>query len=339
VTSRDIIVIGASSGGLDALNGVISRLPPDLRAAVFIVWHMSPDSPGLLPEILSRAGKLPAIHPKDQGQIEPGRIYVAVPDHHLLIEPGRVRVTRGPKENRFRPAIDPLFRSAAQVYGPSVIGVVLSGNLDDGTAGLLAVKQRGGLAIVQDPHEATYPSMPRSAMEKVDIDYCLAAQEIGTKLGHLVSQSVVDKGVLPVTDRMKIETQIAKGDNALEAGVMSLGSPSTFTCPECHGVLVMLQEQGLVRFRCHTGHAFSQGALLAGIAESMEESLWSVLRVMDECTMLTRHIGEHLQENGQHEQAKLFFKKTRESEQRASAIRQLLQGQDNFGEELNRREN
>jgi len=333
MATRDIIVLGASSGGLEAMNKVIRQLPVDLPAAVFIVWHMAPDSPGLLPEILSQAGTLPAFHPADFDRIQSGRIYVATPDHHLLVEPGRVRVTRGPKENRFRPAVDPLFRSAALAYGSRVVGVILSGNLDDGTAGLLAVKQRGGLAIVQDPREATYPSMPRSAMEKVEIDYCLPVAQIGETLARLVVEPGAEQGEIPVSERMKIETRIAGGDNALAAGILSLGDPSTFTCPDCHGVLMMLQDERVLRFRCHTGHAFSASTLLEAITESMEADLWSVLRIMDECMMLTRHLGEHLRDNGEPEKAEPFFQKSKENELRAKFVRRLILSHENLDED------
>ena len=164
---REIVVIGASAGGIEALSALLALLPADFPAAILVVVHISADSPGVLPSILARAGVLPVETAKDGVAILPGRVYVAPPDRHLLLEPGSIRVTRGPKENRFRPAIDPLFRSAAQAYGEQVIGVVLSGSLDDGTAGLWAIKDRGGLAIVQEPSEAAYPSMPLSALQYV----------------------------------------------------------------------------------------------------------------------------------------------------------------------------
>jgi two-component system chemotaxis response regulator CheB len=164
---RDIIVIGTSAGGMETLIELFSRLPKKLAASIFVVCHISPYSSGVLPKVISRAGSLPAAHPTDREPIKPGQVYVAPPDHHLLIEDSVVRVTQGPKENRFRPAVDPLFRSAAYAYGPRVIGVILTGSLDDGTAGLWAVKERGGLAVVQDPDEALFDSMPLSALNNV----------------------------------------------------------------------------------------------------------------------------------------------------------------------------
>ena len=187
---RDIIVVGASSGGMTALSDLVRPLPEDLPAALFIVQHISPDAPGILADMLARESMLPARQAKEGMPVEQGGIYVAPPDHHLLVEQGHVRLTRGPRENRARPAVDPLFRTAASCYGPRVVGVVLSGALDDGAAGLLAVKQAGGTAIVQDPEEALYPSMPQSAMDYVDIDYSLSASEIGAVLNRLAREPI-----------------------------------------------------------------------------------------------------------------------------------------------------
>lgn len=183
--TRDVIVIGASSGGIDALRTIASQLPADLPAAICVVIHVAPESPGSLHELFTRSSKVPTSTASDGESLKPGHIYFAPPDHHLLIGPGTLRLTRGPKENRFRPAIDTLFRSAAQAYGPKVVGVVLSGDLDDGTAGLLAVKEFGGIAVVQDPEEALFPSMPRSAREHVKVDYCLPVAEIAPLLVSL----------------------------------------------------------------------------------------------------------------------------------------------------------
>src|SRR3954454_10492779 len=162
-----IVVLGTSSGGIEALRTVVAPLPEDFPAALCVVMHTAPEAPGVLPEILDRVSRLVAIHPRDGERIKAGRIYVAPPDYHLILEPGRLRVTKGPRENRFRPAIDPLFRSAAQVFGPGAIGVLLTGSLDDGTAGLWAVKQLGGVAIVQDPRDALFPGMPQNAIDHV----------------------------------------------------------------------------------------------------------------------------------------------------------------------------
>jgi two-component system, chemotaxis family, protein-glutamate methylesterase/glutaminase len=228
---HDIIVIGASAGGVEALKELVSGLPPDFPVVMFVVLHIPAQSPSMLPSILSRFGALEAIHPEDGEAIQPGRIYVAPPNHHLLVKGGYVRIVRGPRENRHRPAADPLFRSAAHAYGPRVVGVVLTGTLDDGTAGLLAVKARGGVAIVQDPNEALYPGMPRSALENAEVDYCLRLSGIAARLVQLANEPVESEGAYAMPEGIEIESKIAQMEGSNMENVEKLGSPSVFTCP------------------------------------------------------------------------------------------------------------
>lgn len=332
MSGHGIIVIGASAGGMEALIQIVGALPANLSAAVFVVWHLSPDSPGILPEVLSRHGLLRARNAVDWDRIEPGRIYVAPPDHHLLLERGQIRLSRGPRENRFRPAVDVLFRSAAQAYGPEVIGVVLSGSLDDGTAGLYAIKRRGGKAVVQDPEEAPYPSMPLSALEHVDVDYTVKLAEMGPLLTRLVQTPVRDEGVYPVSDEMDIELRVARDERAVDAGVEKLGELSAYTCPECHGTLRQLTEGGRIRFRCHTGHAFSATSLLAAATDAIEESLWSSIRSLEETMRLLRHLGKHLNDAGQGSTAGLFEHKAAEFQRRADLVRKAVMSHEHLGE-------
>lgn len=340
---RNIIVIGASAGGIEALEALVSRLPQDFEASLFVVVHLSADSPGILPSILERAGKLPALPARDGDAILPGRIYVAPPDHHMLLEAGHIRVTRGPRENRFRPAIDPLFRSAAYAYGPQVLGVILSGALDDGTAGLWAIKDRGGLAIVQEPDEAINPSMPLNALRYVRVDHRLPVAEIAQVLTRLVGEPVAERGAAPVSnasqphasqpdagqpdagqpDALQIETKIALEGNPLEAGVMQLGPLSPYTCPECSGVLMQLQDGGILRFRCHTGHAYSVESLLAGIGESIEKTLWNTVRVLEENMLLLRHLGSHAADQQDEGLARRLAFKAQAAEDQVQIVRQL----------------
>jgi len=293
---RNIVVVGASAGAFDAIKQLVAGLPADFSAAVLLVRHMAPEGPGLLPEILSAAGPLPAIQAVDGDALRPGYIYVASPDRHLLVERECVRVTRGPKENRFRPSVDALFRSAAYAFGPRAIGVVLSGYLDDGAAGLWAVKDRGGIAIVQDPAEARYPSMPKHALEAVAVDYVVEIRAMIDLLVSLTQEPVTVEGAAPMAKSIGIENRIALEDDALEAGVMTLGPLSPYTCPECHGTLVQLREGPPGRFRCHTGHAFSINGLLAAIDESIDSTLWSTVRVLEERLLLLQQIEEHMYE-------------------------------------------
>ncbi len=295
--NRDIIVIGASAGGIDALRTLLGGLPGDLEAAVFVVMHVAADSPGILPRILQESCPLPVEHARDGEEIRRGRVYVAPPDCHLLVERDRVRVSRGPKENLCRPAIDPLFRSAAYVFGPRVVGVVLTGRLDDGTAGLWAVKRRGGAALVQDPEEATYPSMPRSAIRYVEVDEVVPVSALAPLLARLAGEPPRAAEVAEASAEMEIETRIATEENALRAGVLDLGPFTPYTCPECHGVLVSLGEGGVPRFRCHTGHAYSLDSLLAAVTTSMEDTLWGAVRAMEEGILLLEHVARHAREN------------------------------------------
>lgn len=320
---KDIIVIGASAGGLEALRALAAGLPADFAAAVFVVLHTSPESPGLLPAILGRAGPLPAVAAEDGERLRTGRIYVAPPDHHLVVEPGVVRATRGPRENRFRPAIDPLFRSAAQTYGPRVAGVILTGYLDDGTAGLWTVKQLGGTAVVQDPADALVDSMPLSALRHVEVDYCLPLAEIAPLLVRL-SGDVVEEGVHEVPEETRIEVNIAKSREALKAGVLKLGEPSNYACPECHGVLLQLKEEGRIRFRCHTGHAYSLESLVAEIDEAIEESLWNAIRSVEEKILLMRHLAEQVGGKGNGAAAERFRRLAQTAQRRADLVRRAV---------------
>jgi two-component system, chemotaxis family, protein-glutamate methylesterase/glutaminase len=322
--NREIIVVGTSAGGVEALMKLVGALPGDFPGSVFVVQHTSPDSPNLLAGILARAGQLPARLARDGETFLPSHVYVAPADHHLLLDRGRVtRVTRGPKENRFRPAVDPLFRSAARVYGAGVVGVVLTGGLDDGTAGLLDIKRRGGTAVVQDPRDALYPSMPQSALRHVEVDHCLPVDEIGPLLVRLAGEPAEEGGYV-VSDELDIEVKIALEDKAIDVGVLELGDPSPFACPDCHGVLLRLKMDGPLRFRCHTGHGFTADSLLSGVTENVEESLWSAIRSMQEAEMLLRHMAEHFGESTQHVPVELLLKQADDLRRRSDVVRQAV---------------
>lgn len=295
---KDIIVIGASAGGIEPIRTILSGLPATFRGSIFIVVHTSPNSPGVLQSIFDKAGPLPASAGEDGERIAPGRVYVAPPDRHLIIEPGKVCLTRGPRENRFRPAVDPLFRSAAQTYGPRVVGIILSGGLDDGTSGLWTVKQLGGTSIVQDPQEAWAGSMPRSAMRNVRIDHVLRAEEIAPLLVQLAAaEADAQEGGIDVPEDVSIEVNIARETKARDAGVLTLGEPSAFACPECHGVLLEMKDRPPRRFRCHTGHAFTLESLVSEMDVAIEDALWSAIRALEERVMLLRQAADHSREH------------------------------------------
>lgn len=300
--TRRIVVVGTSAGGIEALRTMIADLREDFPAPICIVMHTAPQSPGVLPEILARSTRLPAAGARDLEQLIPGKLYVAPPDFHLIVEPGRLRLTKGPHENRFRPAIDPLFRSAAQVYGPAAIGVVLSGNLDDGTAGLWAIKRLGGIAIVQEPSDALFPSMPLSAINHVDVDHVVPVATIAPLLTQLTA-ATPDEEEFTVPDEMDVEVRIAKEENPLDLGLDKMAQPSNVACPECHGVLLTFTEEERTRFRCHTGHAYSAESLLAAVDEAIGEALWNSIRALEEGCMLMRKIAEHVETTIHHQRA------------------------------------
>jgi two-component system, chemotaxis family, protein-glutamate methylesterase/glutaminase len=317
---RRCIVVGASAGGVEALRELVASLPEKLPAAIFVVLHVPPYVASSLPTILSEAGPLTAVHPEDGAPIMPGVIYVAPPDHHLLVDRNRIAVKKGPKENRFRPSIDALFRSAAYIYGHRAIGVILSGALDDGTSGLWSVKRMGGISIVQQPTEARFESMPRSALEQVEIDYRESASQIGPLLALLVGMKEVRADLAheqEVSERMAKEVSFAAEDEAFQHGVMQLGKLTPFTCPECHGVLVNIIEGKLSRFRCHTGHAYTDSALLEAVMDTTGQMLWQVIRSFEEASILLRHMGRQFEEQGDSSRAKPFLDKASEIEKRS----------------------
>jgi two-component system chemotaxis response regulator CheB len=297
VVTRDIVVVGASAGGVSALQRLAGGLPPDYRGSVFIVMHTSPEAHSVLPAILRRAGQLPAVHASDDMPIEPGHLYVAPPDHHLLLEQGRLVVVRGPRENRHRPAIDPLFRCAAWAYGPRVVGVVLTGNLDDGTAGLWAIKSCGGLTIVQDPDDAENPQMPMNALLHNRIDLRLRLDQIAAHLVELASQPIETQPQSRPPASLHDEIEYAKMNRDLKHTGGPSGRPSAFTCPSCRGALWELDEGGHLRYRCHTGHAYSQASLLVEQGLAMEEGLYAALRAVEEKAAALRRLAERWPEH------------------------------------------
>ena len=323
---RDIIVIGSSAGGINALKEIVGSLTPDLNASIFIVQHISADSTSLLPQILTRKGKLTAVHPEDGEKIKKGFIYIAPPDRHMLIERDHILVKKGPKENRFRPSVDALFRSAAYNYGPRVIGVVLTGMLDDGTSGMWSLKRLGGLCVVQKPEDAAYPAMPLNVLEYVNVDHVVPLSDIPALLGELVDQPVTDPDPLQLPDMkmIKFEIDIAAEKNAFEKGIMNMGELTPLTCPECHGVLLRLREGNLIRYRCHTGHSFHVSSLLAGTAETVEMKLWEALKSLEETVMLLDETAREFEKNNNQTAARECFEKAEIARNRAKRLHEFI---------------
>jgi two-component system chemotaxis response regulator CheB len=315
-------VIGASSGGLDAVRNILEQLPADFPAPICVVIHMYAQSPpDILPAVLNRSTRLSVVTASDGAPLKKGVVYVAPPDQHLLVESGVVRLSRGPKENRFRPAIDPLFRSAATAYGAGAIGVVLSGNLDDGTAGLATIKAAGGFAVVQDPNDASYPSMPESAARHVKVDHCAPLSELPTILVRLARAPVKEQGRPSVPATADLENNIAKEQNAM--AIADIGEPSPYACPECHGVLMRLKDMDPVHFRCHTGHAYSAESLLAALSEGIEDTMWAAVRALQESELLLTHLAEGMRKRDKAGAAHLETQAS-DAHRDAKAIREVV---------------
>ncbi|MEH2326690.1 MAG: chemotaxis protein CheB [Nostoc sp.] len=323
---QNIIVVGTSAGGVEALTYLVKNLPPDLNAAVIIVLHVSSHGTSVLPKILSRAANLPVSHAHDGEAIVHGRIYVALPDYHLLVQQGYLRLARGAKENRCRPAIDPLFRSAARTYGQRVIAVLLTGMLDDGTAGLMAVKMRGGVAIIQNPDDAMYPDMPRNAIENVeDIDHIVPLSDIPSILVALVNIPIEIEPENPIPRKMEFETEIAQLNlEAVENESHRPGKASTFGCPDCGGILWEVEEGNLLRFRCRTGHAYSARTLLATQSDAIEEALWIALRALEEKASLSHRLALRMEARNLPLAAQRLKEEAHSALERSAIIREVL---------------
>ncbi len=307
-----VIVIGASAGGLEMLRRLVSGLPADLPAALLVVQHLYREAESVLPELLSRWGPLPAVRPRDGQPVEPGSIYVAPPDYHMLVSPpGVIVLDHGPRENLHRPAIDPLFRSAARVYGPHTIGVILSGTRDDGVAGILAVQLRGGRTIVQDPADAPYPEMPRNTVEQVPgIDQIVPieqmagllvkwvdeirhmAQTVEMPAGEAVTGSLGSRAEESAGNRAG-RAQVAEGEDANVNDPLAK-EPEALICPECGGALSLEQQGGWSQYRCHVGHTFGPTTLGSAYSEQVEQALWAAMRALKESATLHERMAERV---------------------------------------------
>ena len=327
---HDLIVVGASSGGIDALKVIVGGLPAALPAAVLVVIHMSPDSPRVIADILNRAGPLPCQYAQDQEVIRQGHLYLAPPNHHLLVEPGRLRVRRGPRENRARPAIDPLFRTAAVAYGARTVGVILTGDLNDGTAGLIAVKRAGGIAVVQDPTDALYPSMPQSAMQavKVDkVDYVVPLAEMASLWCQVADQPVPVETTALLPHEPEENAMVQDADRGRHRGA-AIGTPSGFVCPDCGGGLYEIEAEPLWRFRCRVGHAYTAEVLRADKAEVVEQALWVALRTLEEKLELHQRMVERAEQQGRALTASQWREDLRDMERQIDMLGQLLYRQE-----------
>ncbi|HVF65436.1 MAG TPA: chemotaxis protein CheB [Casimicrobiaceae bacterium] len=321
-SARDITVIGGSAGGLHALRTILAALPRDYPAAVFVVLHVAPDSPFMLPDLLDRSSPLPVTAARDAAPIRPGRVVIAPPDQHLILEPERARLVHGPRENSHRPSIDVLFRSAAVAHGPRVTGVVLTGMLDDGAAGLWAIKRRGGATLVQDPASAEFPDMPRNALDAADAEHSVALEGIAAKLVELASKPVVASAEPPPSDMVQ-EVLMAENRSSIDK-LDAIGRRETFTCPECSGSLWEVQGGGGPRFRCHVGHAYSMRTLAADQATRVEAALWAALRSLKENQRLAIRLAGEARERGRDRSAQWHAERAQSDERHSEVLRELL---------------
>lgn len=318
-----VIAIGASLGGVSALRKLAAGLPADLPAAVLVVLHVG-NHRSILPALLAADSALPAAHAVDGEALAAGRLYVAPPDHHMLVLDDRVVLTRGPKEHHTRPAIDPLFRSVALAWGPAAIGVVLTGSLDDGTAGLQDIKRSGGIAVVQDPNEAHSRDMPDSALRHVEVDHCVALPAMPKLLASLAATPAPRRADAP-NPRSRHEHALATKEGDAMQHLEAIGRPSPYVCPECHGGLWELIDSHPPRFRCHTGHAFTARTLQDTLATAADEAIWSGLRALQERRFLLEQMARRLHESGEQARAAPLEEAARRLHRQADALRELFE--------------
>jgi two-component system chemotaxis response regulator CheB len=291
-----VIVIGASAGGVGALMRLVAEWSGPPPVPTLIVQHVGAH-PSILPQLLAHRCSIDVAHAQHGEALRAGTIRIAPPDHHLMVANQTLVLSSGPKENYARPAIDPLFRSAALAFGPGVIGVVLTGMMDDGTAGLQAIKARGGIAVVQDPRDAAEPSMPASALRHAAIDHCLALQDLPALLTALASSAVElrkDPDMISPSDGLEHEQALSTGTGDFMAHLAAIGTPSSLTCPECHGGLWSVDGAEPPRYRCHTGHAFTERTLAHALTIGTDAALWNALRTLHEREMLARQVIDGL---------------------------------------------
>jgi two-component system chemotaxis response regulator CheB len=320
----DFVVIGASAGGLQPLMTIVRALPPSFAGAVFVVMHTPADGSGFLPQILSRVSRLPVSFAEDGEPIPFGHIRVAAPDHHLLVTYDVIRSMHGPRENGFRPAIDPLFRTAARSHGSRVVGIVLSGALDDGTFGASIIKEQGGVVIAQDPDEALVPSMPQSAIEHVQVDHVFRAEAIAPFLEQLCRQEA--EGEIAMARSKEPESQMPGRDVDVSEMEELHGPPSAFTCPDCGGALWQVEEGKLVRYKCHVGHQHSPDSLLLQQSDAIEGALWTAVRTLEEHAELRLRMARRAEAAGLSAVYEGFTERAQNAQEQAGELRRFLFG-------------
>jgi two-component system chemotaxis response regulator CheB len=317
---RDLVVIGASAGGIEVLRALLAALPRELPASIFVAIHLADELPSQLAAILDRAGPLPVSPAVDGAVFAPGHVYVARPGAHLALAGDRIRLRAGPRENGFRPSVDWLFRSAALVHGPRVIGLILSGMRDDGAAGLALVKKHGGLALVQDPADAQFDSMPVAAIQACAVDHVLPAAQLPRILVAHAGEPVEAASPLLAPREEEVEEDFDPLLTSTEEGILA----RTLACPGCGGILQEVREHDVVRYRCRVGHLYSPESLVSEQGIHVEQALWAALNALTERRDLTRRLGSRARERGLSHMATRCERLSGEAERHAASIRRLL---------------
>lgn len=324
VVMRDVVVVGASAGGVESLQSFLAAVRPDLPAAVLIVLHIPSGGASMLPSILRRVSSLPVAAASGHDDLRRGQVLVAPPDYHLVVLDDHAVLSRGPRESGHRPAVDVLFRSAARACGPRVIGVVLSGALDDGTAGMVTIRQRGGLVLAQSPCDAAYPGMPRSVIEQVGADHVGSAADLGRLVAELAETDEGHSRSAAPSPLLEMEVEMAALDEEALSADDRPGDPSGFSCPDCDGTLFAIEDGGLLRFRCRVGHAWSASALALEQSQAVDRALWMAVRSLEERAALNRQLSDRAGERGNMLSRQRYLERATEAAESAAVVRKLL---------------
>ena len=320
-----VVVAGASAGGVEALVQLMRSLPSDFPHTVLVVLHVSPAGTSVLPAILARECALPVVSAANGEPLRAGRVYVAPPDFHLVVEDLHMRLSQAPRENGHRPAIDPTMRTAAAAYGDRTIGIVLSGSRDDGTAGLLAIKARGGIAIVQDPDEALYPAMPLSAIAHLEPDAVLPIAAMITWIMQRIPHDPGGRDAEMASHERTDDQRTAVAQSAEDAPRSAAGEGTRYTCPDCGGVLFERHEGALARFECSVGHVFSIESLSSAQAEALESALWAAVRSLEDRAAMLKRLAGRAGVDAHERSARTFERQAEEALDRARTIREAIE--------------
>jgi two-component system, chemotaxis family, protein-glutamate methylesterase/glutaminase len=332
VANRDIVAIGASAGGFEALLFLAKGFPADFPASVLIVMHLPTQFQSGLDSILTQSGPIPASFARDGERLEGCRIYIGAPGFHLILDGDRLRLGTGQREHNARPAIDPLFRSVALCCAPRAVGVVLTGTLGDGASGLQALKQCGGLTVVQDPHDAAFPEMPATALSRARPDHVVSLAAMPALLHKLVKEPVGP--FKPVPENLKYEVEIARTGRGGISSLERVGRRSVLACPDCHGVMWEIDEGNLVRYRCHIGHAYTAEMMSIALDENLTRAMGSALRALDERIALAERMRRQASERGRMRLADVWAQRAAEFEQEANVIRASIKRVDEIAGRL-----